>query len=108
MGNSAKVIWTLIVLLIIGLLTHLCLKKNDSGEFINKIDSLESKIDSIRTLKDSVEVRIDTVTKIIEKNTIKYEESRNTILTNTTDENYLFFCNYIERNKARLSSYSNK
>ena len=79
----------------------------DVSKYIETIDSLQSQIDSISTLRDSIDQKIDTITITIKKNYIQYEKDRNTILNNTTNEDYVFFINYIRSNKTRLDSINN-
>ena len=79
----------------------------DVSIYVNKIDSLQSEIDSITTLRDSIDRRIDTVIVTIEKNHIQYEKDYTTIMNNTTSEDYVFFLEYIQSNKARLDSINN-
>lgn len=77
------------------------------NEYIDKINSLQSEIDSITTLNDSIDRRIDTITITIEKTHVQYKKDRNTILNNTTSEDYMFFLEYIRSNRARLDSINN-
>lgn len=74
---------------------------------IEKIDSLELKLAEIRTKRDSINKDIDTVfikLKVVEK---QYEKKYNDILTNSTSEDYVFFTNYLEQNRARFDSINN-
>jgi hypothetical protein len=73
-------------------------------ECIEKIDSIQSEIDKLSDIKDSINQRIDTVTITIEKTHIQYEKDRTTIISNTTDEDYVFFIDYIRKNRSRLDS----
>lgn len=79
----------------------------DTKEYTEKIDSLESEISIIRTKKDSINRVIDTVYVEIENNNKRYEENSNIIIGNSTNDNYLFFTDYISRNKSRLDSICN-
>ena len=79
----------------------------DTKEYTEKIDSLESEISTIRTKKDSINRVIDTVYVEIENNNKRYEENSNIIISNSTNDNYLFFTDYISRNKSRLDSICN-
>ena len=47
---------------------------------------------------DSIELEIDTVFITIEHNNIQYEKDINTIISNNTSEDYLFYREYIESN----------
>lgn len=85
----------------------LCPKKAVvSEETIEKIDSLESKIDSIYIIKESIQERIDTIYVKLEENNKQYEKDFNNILNNDANEDFLFFLNYIDSNRARLDSIS--
>lgn len=77
---------------------------SDSREhYINRIDSLESEILLLQEKKDTT----DTIYIQLENNNRRYEETTNTIITNSVNENYLFFTDYINRNKFRLDSLIN-
>lgn len=80
---------------------------NDPGVYLNKIDSLESTIDSLRTKKDSVDRRIDTVKCLIDDIHNNYEETRTSIIHNNVTDDYLFFTEYLNKNRARLDSINN-
>lgn len=73
-------------------------------EYIEKIDSLNSELDTIRERRDEVREKIDTVYVEIEKTRVIYEKSRNTIINNTTDDNLLFFREYLKRIRERRDS----
>ena len=84
-------------------------KSNESNpeDFTIKIDSLESELANIENKKDSVNKEIDTVfikLKVVEK---EYEEKYNNVLTNSTNDDYVFFTDYLNRNKERLDSINN-
>ena len=101
-----------ILFLIIGIVIWLLWPRNNSSapnvnKYIEKLDSLQSHIDNISTLRDSIDKRIDTITITIEKTRIQYEKNRNTILNNTTNEDYMFFLDYIRDNVSRLDSINN-
>ena len=76
-------------------------------EFIEKIDSLDSKVDSIYVVRDSILEKIDTVYIKLEDNNKQYEENFNRVVNNDASEDYVFFLNYINSNRARLDSISN-
>lgn len=92
------------------ILGYLLIKKNTNyptqglQEYIERIDSLNSELDTIRERRDIVREKIDTVYVEIEKTKVIYEKSRNTILNNTTDDNLLFFREYLKRNRERGDS----
>lgn len=75
-------------------------------EFIEKIDSLDSKIDSVYVIGDSIREKIDTVYIKLEDNNKYYEENFNRVINNDASEDYVFFLNYINANRARLDSIS--
>ena len=79
----------------------------DTKEYIEKIDSLESEISILQSKKDSIDIIMDTVYVRIENNNKRYEENSNIIINNSTDDNYKFFSEYIQRNKCRLDSVHN-
>lgn len=111
MQEVIKKYWRILLIIAVGVILW-CWPENDSpvpdvSEYVNKIDSLQSEIDSITTLRDSIDQRIDTITITIEKTHIQYEEDRNTILNNTTSEDYVFFLEYIRNNRTRLDSINN-
>ena len=76
-------------------------------EFIEKIDSLDSKIDSVYVIRDSIKEKIDTVYIKLEDNNKQYEENFNRVINNDVSEDYVFFHDYINNNRARLDSISN-
>ena len=79
----------------------------DTKEYIEKIDSLESEISILQSKKDSIDIIMDTIYVRIENNNKRYEENSNIIINNSTNDNYLFFTDYISRNKSRLDSIHN-
>ena len=79
----------------------------DTKEYIEKIDSLESEISILQSKKDSIDIIMDTIYVRIENNNKRYEENSNIIINNSTNDNYLFFTDYIRRNKSRLDSIHN-
>lgn len=92
--------------LILGYL--LLMKKSEVGpvpeiqEYIEKIDSLNSELDTIKERRDVVRERIDTVYVEIERTKVIYEKARNTIINNTTDDNLLFFREYLKRRRDSI------
>lgn len=73
-------------------------------ESIEKIDSLGVKIDSIYVIKDSILERVNTVYVKLEDNKKHYEENFIRVINNDASEDYVFFCDYIKTNRARLDS----
>ena len=105
------------VILILSLITNVALGyilysnsskvEPNSEEFIAKIDSLELELSNLEVKRDSVNKEIDTVfvkLTVIEK---EYEEKYINILSNSTSDDYVFFTDYLERNKERLDSINN-
>lgn len=80
---------------------------SDSEEHIERIDSLESEISILEPKNDSINTVIDTVYIRIKENNKRYEENSNIIINNSTNDNYLFFTDYINRNKLRFDSIYN-
>lgn len=76
-------------------------------EFIERIDSLDSRIDSVYVIRDSIYEKIDTVYVKLENNNKQYEENFNRVITNDASEDYVFFLDYINANRARLDSIGN-
>ena len=114
MSRLTKAILVVVVSLSIGFgIGYLVLPKPnyqaipDTKEYIEKIDSLESEISILQSKKDSIDTVIDTVYVRIENNNKRYEENSNTVVNNSTSDNYLFFTDYIKRNKSRLDSIHN-
>lgn len=112
MSRTAKILIACIFTLAVGIALGFIFKSksiisSDCTEYIQRIDSLQSEIDLISHSKDSIDQRIDTITLTIEKTRIQYEKERNTILNNTTDEDYVFFLKYLGENKSRLDSINN-
>lgn len=77
------------------------------NEYSSRIDSLESVLSSINNKRDSVRTEIDSV--YINLNSVKkeYEKISNDIITNNVSDDYLFFTEYLRKNKARLDSMYN-
>ena len=105
------------VILILSLITNVALGyilysnsskvESNSEEFIAKIDSLELELSNLEVKRDSVNKEIDTVfvkLTVIEK---EYEEEYINILSNSTSDDYVFFTDYLERNKERFDSINN-
>ena len=105
------------VILILSIITNIALGyilysnsskvESNSEEFIAKIDSLELELSNLEVKRDSINKEIDTVfvkLTVIEK---EYEEKYINILSNSTSDDYVFFTDYLERNKERLDSINN-
>lgn len=109
MSKAAKIFTILIVLYLVWFTFYLYQtnKKLDSKELIEQIDSLESKSVILQHKNDSIDQVIDTIYITLKENNKRYEENSNVIINNSVDENYMFFTNYINRNKARFDSLYN-
>ena len=75
--------------------------------YTEKIDSLESEILNLRQTKDSIRSLIDTVFVEIRNNEEYYEKIRDTILSNSVSEDYLFFTEYLNQYRERHDSINN-
>lgn len=82
-------------------------EERSTKEYIDKIDSLELVLSSIRNERDSVRERIDTVYANLNETEKDYEEIRDIVISNSTSDDYLFFTEYLKRNKERLDSINN-
>lgn len=100
-------LWTLAVLLFCYFYSNKNSGQQNPEEFIEKINSLDSKIDSIYISRDSILEKIDTVYIRLENNNKQYEENFNHILTNDANEDLVFFLDYINANRDRLDSVGN-
>ena len=81
--------------------------ESNSEEFIAKIDSLELELSNLEVKRDSVNKEIDTVFVKLTAIEKEYEEKYINILSNSTSDDYVFFTDYLERNKERLDSINN-
>ena len=105
------------VILILSLITNVALGyilysnsskvESNSEEFIAKIDSLELELSNLEVKRDSVNKEIDTVFVKLTAIEKEYEEKYINILSNSTSDDYVFFTDYLERNKERLDSINN-
>lgn len=99
-------LWAVLVFLVCYLGSARISEQKHPDEFIEKIDSLDSKIDSVYIVEDSIREKIDTVYIKLEDNNKYYEENFNRIINNDASEDYVFFLNYINANRARFDSIS--
>lgn len=76
-------------------------------EYIDKIDSLELVLSSMSNKRDSIRGRIDTIFVDLSKTEKDYEEIRDIVINNSTSDDYLFFSEYLKRNRERLDSINN-
>lgn len=100
-------LWAVLVFLFCYLGSTRISEQRHPEEFIEKIDSLDSKIDSIYVVRDSILEKVDTVYIKLEDNKKQYEENFNRVVNNDVNEDYVFFLYYINANRARLDSISN-
>ena len=109
MQKGWKVILSISILINLFLTFILLSKPNttDSKVYTKKIDSLESVIGNLNVRKDSIRERIDTIEVFLDKVIMSYEEDRNVIVNNSIIEDYLFFSEYLKRNKERFDSIYN-
>ena len=113
MSRTGWVIITISIALNLILGYLLLIKKNEpkptltTTEYIERIDSLNSKLDTITEYRYIIRDRIDTVYVELEKVKVVYEKARNTVINNTTDDNLIFFREYLERNRNRRDSINN-
>lgn len=77
----------------------------DFSIYTERIDSLE--LSTLRQTRDSVRSSIDTITIKISDNEKNYEEIRDIILSNSVNDDYVFFTEYLKQNKERLDSIDN-
>ena len=104
MPEVIKKNWQILLVIAVGIILWCWPEDNPPVPDVSKY---VEKIDSISILRDSIDQRIDTIKITIEKTHIQYEKDRNTILSNTTSEDYVFFLDYIRSNQARLDSINN-
>lgn len=102
MSKIIKIILVIIVLFIGFIFIY---NKSNSESSIKQIDDSKSII--IQYKNDSIDQVIDTIYITLKENNKRYEENNNVIINNSVDENYVFFTNYINRNKSRLDSINN-
>lgn len=106
------------IILIISLVTNVVLGyilynkpkqigSSDFSEYIEKIDSLELELQKQNGHRDSIENEIDTIYIKIKDNNTEYEEDRDVIINNSTNDDYIFFIDYLSGNKSRLDSINN-
>lgn len=91
-------------------LGFILLSRPRSGEpdfsiYTKRIDSLE--LSTLRQTRDSVRSSIDTITIKISDNEKNYEEIRDIILSNSVNDDYVFFTEYLKQNRERFDSIDN-
>lgn len=77
------------------------------SKYTNKIDSLEVELNYWKLKKDSINNIIDTVNTNIYYIEKDYEKVRDNIINNSISDDYLFFTDYLRKNKERLDSINN-
>ena len=75
--------------------------------YTEKIDSLELELSTFRQIRDSVRSSIDTITIKISDNEKNYEEIRDIILSNSANDDYMFFTEYLSKREQRYDSINN-
>lgn len=94
----------IIICILLGItLLYLFIKSSSENTAINKqyehsLDSLNNVCDSLKRIKDSEK---DTIKKVDNNITIikkKYEKVYNTVLTQSTDSDCIFFTEYLSKN----------
>lgn len=96
-----------VVLVIVA--TALAINRQCSRELYqeDRIEQIQTRIDSIYIVRDSIIERIDTVYKQIDDVKKEYEKEVDRINSNTINEDFIFFTDYINSNRARLDSINN-
>lgn len=79
----------------------------DFSIYTERIDSLELELSTLRQTRDSVRSSIDTITIKISDNEKNYEEIRDIILSNSVNDDYVFFTEYLRQYKTRFDSIDN-
>lgn len=111
MQTKWKVI--LIISIIVNLILMFILSNVSRGTsvsnhiYIEKIDSLEEELNVLHKKRDSIRYIVDTITIKINTNNENYEKALDTIFSNSVDDDYLFFTEYIEQNKSRFYDSNN-
>lgn len=82
-------------------------RESNSRVYIEKIDSLELELSLIQQARDSIRGSIDITIVKIDNNNRDYEETRDIILSNSVNDDYVFFTEYLKWNKERLDSINN-
>ena len=82
-------------------------KQTNLPNYSERIDSLELKLSNIKIKRDSIEKRIDTTIIKINHNEKIYKETISTIINNSTNDDYIFFINYLKQNRERHDSINN-
>ena len=77
---------------------------NKTNVDYNKVDSLETVVKTLEQKRDTIRERIDTTIIKIKENEKYYKEVVNNIVTNNTDDDYIFFINYLKSNRERYDS----
>ena len=80
---------------------------SDSEQFIMRIDSLESELTILQKDKVKIEEKIDTVFVELKSTNKEYVKACDSIIANSPTDDYRFFIDYLERNRARLNSINN-
>lgn len=97
------------IILVVSIITNLILGfillstkksiKPNFDSYVKTIDSLELELTTLKQTRDSIRSSIDTVYVEINNNKSSYEEIRNIILSNSVNDDYLFFTEYLSKRK---------
>ena len=79
----------------------------DFSIYTERIDSLELELSTLQQTRDSVRSSIDTITIKISDNEKNYEEIRDIVLSNSVNDDYVFFTEYLKQNRERFRSIDN-
>ena len=111
MSKGWKIILSISLAVNLALGYLLCSKpaliNSDSEQYVAKIDSLESELISIQERRDEVKEEIDTVYIQLKNVDKEYAKAVDRVIANSPDDDYCFFVEYLERNRARLDSINN-
>lgn len=108
-GWKAVLIVSIVINLVLGyiLISEPKSIETNPNVYTEKIDSLGLELNVLKQIRDSIRSSIDTITIEINNNKESYEETRDIILSNSVDDDYLFFTGYLRKNKERLDSINN-
>lgn len=108
-GWKAVLIISIVINLVLGyiLISEPRSIETNPNVYTEKIDSLGLELNALKQIRDSIRSSIDTITIEINNNKESYEETRDIILSNSVDNDYLFFTDYLRKNKERLDSINN-
>lgn len=91
-----KFFWGLLIIIFLGLFLALYCVRSNTG---NTVDF--SKVDSISTKNDSLQLVINRLDSLLQVNKIEYEAQRDSIISQSVDDDCDFFSKYILSQKSR-------